>query len=146
MRRFFFLLPACVIVILDQVTKIWCVHHLILNRPEPFIDHILYLTLTYNSKGAFSLFPFPNLFFISMTTLLIGFFLFYALKNSLSLILQLFIGFLIGGGIGNLMDRIRLGYVVDFLDLRFWPVFNVADSAITVSMIFLFFYFVNKKQ
>ncbi|MCL4513522.1 MAG: signal peptidase II [Candidatus Eremiobacteraeota bacterium] len=145
MRRFFFLFPACLVVILDQMTKIWCVHHLILNHSEPFIDHILYLTLTYNSRGAFSLFPFPNLFFIAMTLILIGFFLFYALRYNLSYTLQLFIGLLIGGGIGNLIDRIRLGYVIDFLDLRFWPVFNFADSAVTVSMIFFFFYFVNRK-
>jgi signal peptidase II len=127
------------------MTKIWCVHHLILNHSEPFIDHILYLTLTYNSRGAFSLFPFPNLFFIAMTLILIGFFLFYALRYNQSYTLQLFIGLLIGGGIGNLIDRIRLGYVIDFLDLRFWPVFNFADSAVTVSMIFFFFYFVNRK-
>ena len=145
MRRFFFFLPACLVVILDQMTKRWCVHHLNLNQSKPFIDHILYLTLTYNSRGAFSLFPFPNLFFIVMTLFLIGFFLFYALRYNLSFTLQLFIGLLIGGGIGNLIDRIRLGYVIDFLDLRFWPVFNIADSAITVSMIFLFFYFVTRK-
>lgn len=46
-------------------------------------------------------------------------------------------GLILGGALGNLLDRLRLGYIIDFLDFRVWPVFNLADSAITVGIILL---------
>jgi signal peptidase II len=51
------------------------------------------------------------------------------------------LGLVLGGAIGNFIDRIRLGYVVDFIDFRVWPVFNIADSAVTIGVIMLVFYF-----
>jgi signal peptidase II len=51
---------------------------------------------------------------------------------------------IVGGAIGNLIDRIRLGYVVDFLDFRIWPVFNAADSAISIGTIVLIIYIIKK--
>jgi len=56
-------------------------------------------------------------------------------------LLQFFIGFILGAAIGNLIDRILYGHVIDFLDFRIWPVFNIADSFITISVIFLMIYF-----
>ena len=50
---------------------------------------------------------------------------------------QLVLSLILGGACGNLIDRLRLGYIVDFLDFRIWPVFNLADSAITVGIVFL---------
>ena len=58
---------------------------------------------------------------------------------------KVFFGLLIGGIIGNLIDRIMLGYVVDFIDFRIWPVFNLADSFVTISVIGLIFYLWKKK-
>ena len=58
----------------------------------------------------------------------------YALRSLRTLSVQVVVGLIVGGIVGNLVDRFRFGYVVDFLDLRWWPVFNVADSAISVSM------------
>ena len=55
------------------------------------------------------------------------------------------IGFIIGGLLGNLIDRIFLGHVVDFIDFRIWPVFNAADSAITIAVIWLIIYLWRKK-
>ena len=53
--------------------------------------------------------------------------------------LKLSLSFILGGAIGNLIDRLQFGFVVDFLDFRVWPVFNIADSAITIGGILLFF-------
>ncbi|MEW6230066.1 MAG: signal peptidase II, partial [Bacillota bacterium] len=51
----------------------------------------------------------------------------------------------LGGAIGNLIDRVRVGYVIDFIDLRFWPVFNLADAAITVGALVLVYGAVQRK-
>jgi len=57
------------------------------------------------------------------------------------------IGFILGGAIGNMIDRLRLGYVVDFIDFRVWPVFNLADSFITIGAVILFWkLFVHNKR
>lgn len=56
------------------------------------------------------------------------------------------LGLQLGGALGNLVDRIRYGYVVDFLDFKFWPVFNVADSSITIGTLLLVFYFLRRGE
>jgi signal peptidase II len=71
----------------------------------------------------------------------IGFIIFYfrkATKPPPAVVIAL--GMQLGGAIGNLTDRIRLGYVVDFIDFRFWPIFNAADSSISLSLILLAVY------
>ena len=55
------------------------------------------------------------------------------------------IAIIFGGSIGNLIDRIRLGYVIDFIDLKIWPSFNIADAAITLGAIGLIYYMIKKK-
>ncbi len=137
MRRLFFLVPVVGSVVLDQISKHWCMTHLNPNVSVPFLDHWLFLTLTYNPRGAFSLLGLPNCVFIAIVSVLIIALVYYVVRSASSLGIQCIVGLIIGGGFGNLIDRVRLGSVVDFLDLRFWPVFNVADSAVSVGM-FLF--------
>jgi len=134
MRRFLFLVPALLVIALDQWTKQWCRVHLPLDVARPWIGHWVYLTLTYNARGAFSLFPLPNAFFIGLIVVLLTGFSIYALRVPQKAGTQILLGLILGGGIGNLIDRIRLGAVVDFIDLRWWPVFNVADSAVSVGI------------
>ncbi len=59
---------------------------------------------------------------------------------------QLCLALILAGALGNLIDRIRLGYVVDFLDFRIWPVFNVADSAITIGVVLLILQILKQKD
>jgi signal peptidase II len=139
-ERFFFISSAGLVFLLDQSTKQWCLTHLQENFPTPWLDHFLYLTLTANPWGAFSLFPFPPHVFIFFTSVLLVLIFFYALLGKADWILSILLGMLAGGGFGNLLDRIRYGYVIDFLDLRWWPVFNVADSAISVSTCLIVIY------
>ncbi len=135
MRRLFFLFPMLVIVFLDQATKHWCAIHLEQNIATPFLDHVGYLTLMHNTRGAFSLFPLPIALFVGITSILLLGLLWFVLAADHSYRTQILAGLILGGGLGNLLDRIRLGYVVDFLDFRYWPVFNLADSAVSVGMI-----------
>ncbi len=62
---------------------------------------------------------------------------FFSRLNQYTLLKSFALGLVLGGAGGNLLDRVRFGYVVDFLDFRIWPVFNIADSAITAGIILL---------
>jgi len=127
------------ILFLDQVTKFLVVKNLSLHQSLPVIKGVLHLSLVYNRGVAFGLFKGLNTFFILAAALAV-ILIYLNLKNlgwrkitlaaaALSLILA--------GAIGNLIDRVMFGYVIDFLDLRIWPVFNIADSAITIGAVLL---------
>ena len=97
---------------------------------------IFRLTYVKNTGSAFGLFPNQTLFlifasFVGIAILLV----FYRIHRVSGPILRISLGLQLGGAIGNLMDRLRLGYVVDFLDVGAWPVFNLADSAIVVGLV-----------
>jgi signal peptidase II len=122
----------------DQVTKLLVVLNM---HPGQSIPASGFFRLTYvtNSGSAFGLFPNQTLFLVLASFVGIGVLLiFYRTNTTNSIILRLSIGLQMGGAIGNLVDRVRLGYVVDFIDLGAWPVFNLADSAIMVGLAGLF--------
>ena len=74
-------------------------------------------------------------------------FIFYNLKDKKkSLLFKICLSLILGGAVGNLIDRLRFGFVVDFLDLRIWPVFNLADSAITIAALLLIWEVLFKKN
>lgn len=134
----FFFLTVLLTILVDQLTK-WAVQtHMFLGQSFPFLGHVVYLTYIRNTGGAFSIFYGRNLFFIIVGCLVLVAMLIF-IKSILRLNkLWLFsLGLIAGGTVGNLLDRIRLGSVVDFIDFRFWPVFNAADSAITIGMVIL---------
>jgi signal peptidase II len=102
------------------------------------IPHVLYLTYVQNTHGAFGLFgSHPLLLATFASIVLIGFFLWYRSTGNAGFTTHIAFGMILGGAIGNIADRMRLSYVVDFIDFRVWPVFNVADSAISVGVILL---------
>ena len=130
---------ALIIVILDQLTKFLIRKNFQLNESLPIIKNIFHFTYVTNTGSAFGLFKNLNLFFVFFSILVI-IMIFYYLREKIpekEKFLQLAIGLLLGGTIGNLIDRIKIGAVTDFLDFRIWPVFNIADSAVTVSVILL---------
>jgi signal peptidase II len=144
------------VLVLDQITKAF-VHNLVqLHQSIEIVPNFIHLTYLKNTGAAFGFLagvrsPFRVAFFLLVSSVAIGCIL-YLLKNlrperkalifSLSLIL--------GGAIGNLIDRLRMGEVIDFIDLHWhhfhWPAFNVADSAITVGVILLFIQMIRKKS
>jgi len=91
-----------------------------------------------NTGSAFGLFKGFNFIFVIFSFIVIITIVYYIkkIKNN-ERILQFSIGLLLGGTIGNLIDRLFYSYVVDFIDFRIWPVFNVADSAVTISIALL---------
>ena len=132
--RSFFARPAVLlgIFIADRLTKLWALSWL---APRNGIALLPFFHLTYveNTGAAFGIGRSRNGFFVGLTLVLIGL-LFYMRRRWPRDHRWLEGGFLLvtGGALGNLYDRLAYGFVVDFLDFRVWPVFNVADSCVTV--------------
>jgi signal peptidase II len=133
------LITASVIVVVDQVTKSLALESLADGREIDVIDGVLTLRLTYNPGGAFGVLQGVPNFFLIATTVIVVFILYWA-RTVQSAAWAIPLGLVVGGGLGNLFDRVFRdtdGRVVDFVDLHVWPVFNVADSAITIGVIAL---------
>ena len=125
---------------LDQLTKLFINKNLSLSQSIPIIKGIFHLTLLHNRGAAFGLFRNQIALLISVSffaILLIYFNLKKNVRDKKYSIYKLSLNFILAGALGNLVDRLCFGYVIDFLDLRVWPVFNVADSAITIGAILL---------
>ena len=129
---------AILIVLIDQLTKFIIKQNFQLSQSIPVIKNILHLTYVTNTGSAFGLFKKLNIFFIFISIIVIIVIYLYLnkIKNNERL-LQFAVGLLLGGTLGNLIDRLMYGSVIDFIDFRIWPVFNVADSAVTISIILL---------
>ena len=131
-------LIASFIVIIDRVTKYFLFNSLAEGQSIKVIPGFFHLTLVLNTGTAFGLFRDRTDFFIILSTLVIALVCFYMRCNrNKDILLTISLGLIVGGAVGNLIDRIAFGYVIDFLDFRIWPVFNLADSAITVGAVFL---------
>lgn len=131
-------LIAGLLVASDQLAKFWALTRLELNNSRPLLKNALHLTLVYNNGAAFGFFKKKAAVFIFISAAAVIIMLFYAgrfgrdcrfARTGLLLIFA--------GAMGNLIDRIRLGYVVDFIDLRVWPVFNFADIFISIGGLLL---------
>jgi signal peptidase II len=125
-------------LIADQVTKHVVTSQLALDEEVhilgPFSIHHVQ-----NSGIAFGLFASATALVTALTAFAVGWMLVYfARSGARHPVLPVALGLLIGGSASNLVDRIRLGYVTDFLDLRYWPAFNLADSFIVVGVAILF--------
>lgn len=134
------LIIAGLVFILDQLTKYAVVQLLPYLSSRPVISGVLHFTHVRNFGAAFGLFAQQRaLFFGAAIFITIAFFVFRHELRQLGLLAMISSGLVLGGALGNAVDRIRLGYVVDFLDVRVWPVFNLADSAIVVGSLLLAF-------
>ncbi|MBM3702846.1 MAG: signal peptidase II [Actinobacteria bacterium] len=129
----YFLISAVCVLILDQVTKYIIIERLPLNSSMEVIRGFFYITHVKNTGAAFGLFQ------DSTRTLTIISFVAIALIIILKIMLKLnyafynvSLGFILGGALGNLIDRYFVGEVTDFLNFTFWPVFNIADSFIII--------------
>lgn len=135
---------ALAIVALDQYTKVLVRGNLPLNTswmPIPWLDPIVTLTHTRNTGAAFGLFPsLGGVFRLVSLVVVVAIIFFFRRLAATSWLLRIAFGLQLGGAAGNLVDRVVLGYVTDFIDVRVWPIFNVADSAIVVGTVLLAYY------
>ena len=122
------------IIVLDQLIKYLVVNNMFLGESIPVIPHLLHLTYILNSGAAFGILENQRLFFIFIAVILI-----FAIVYFYSKIFQLGIAMLFSGAIGNMIDRIFIGKVVDYIDFRIWPIFNLADIAIVCGCIIIIY-------
>jgi len=126
---------ALAVFLLDQLTKFWATATLALDQPHPVLPPYFYLTLTHNTGIAFGMLEGRGWLTIPLTLCVAGGLIWYHYRHKPAWGVQLLTGLLLGGALGNFADRIRLGYVVDMFEIPMWPVFNVADMAITCSLL-----------
>ncbi len=136
-----FVLLAASIVVVDQLTKSWIVTALAPDREIRLLGDYLRLVYTENNGAIFGIFRGQAAPFALLSLAVIGLIVAYHARSGRSPYLTLTLGLLLGGAIGNAVDRIRLGYVVDFVDGGLgafrWYTFNVADACISTSIVLL---------
>jgi signal peptidase II len=124
---------------LDQLSKAFISKNILLHQTIPVINNIFHLTLIHNKGAAFGIFKNQTALFvvISLASIIIIYSKLKSVGDGRINIFVISLALILGGALGNFIDRIFLGYVIDFFDFRIWPVFNIADSAITIGAILL---------
>lgn len=126
------------VVALDQLIKMAAVMLIEAGQSVPVAGRYLSLTIQHNTGAAFGMFPAASAALIVLAIGIIILIIVYGVRLAGANRWLLWgIGLALGGAVGNLIDRVCLGYVIDFIDVHFWPVFNVADIAITCGAILI---------
>lgn len=130
------------LLVLDQVTKLWALEHLS-PVPKPVLGDLLYFTLVHNTGAAFGILE-GRSWVLGWASLLVGAWLLWLLERRPPPLTAWGLGMVAAGALGNAIDRLGRGFVVDFLDLGTsfplvanFPVFNVADSLVTLGVLVL---------
>ncbi len=145
MKKNLLLLSLSLLVIgLDQLTKLWAHHSLAFYHSKPLLPFFS-LTLAYNTGASFSFLAnasgWQNLFFIAVALVVSVVLVVWLYKLKDNMLEALAISLVLGGAWGNVIDRLHLGKVIDFLHLHWgsysWPIFNLADTAICIGAVLL---------
>ena len=139
-RNVVFFLTALLVVVADQLSKTWIRSNFAIGQSLPE-EGFFQLTHVNNYGAVFGLFQGHTFILIIVALagvaviLLYAFFIYRQFPFLDNVLGKLALGLVLGGTVGNLIDRLRLGYVTDFIDIGIWPAFNIADSAVTVGVI-----------
>lgn len=138
------LIVALFIAIFDQLVKIAIVRHIKPIKTLVIVPNFLNFTYVENTGAAFGLLKNQRYFFIIISVVLIVAFFYFVIFHKISdKIFTAAVTLILGGGIGNFIDRIFLGYVIDYIDLAFFaPVCNLADFSICIGSFLLVFYII----
>ncbi|NQW23644.1 MAG: signal peptidase II [SAR202 cluster bacterium] len=136
-KDFFLLQLAALIFLVDQFSKFLVRDQLLFRQSFP-VSGFVRFTHTHNTGSAFGIFQDQNTPLILVSIIGVGILaMIYRSQRTPTALLRLSIGLQIGGALGNLLDRVRLGHVTDFMDVGPWPVFNVADASIVTGLVIL---------
>lgn len=135
---------AVLVVLLDQLSKMFVFGYLQEHAPVLSVTSFFNLVSAWNTGVSFSMFNDMGqigVYILSSFSLMVAFFLLYWLKSETSFYMQVSLGMVIGGALGNVIDRLRMGAVFDFLDVHVyghhWPAFNLADSFICIGAVLI---------
>jgi signal peptidase II len=129
---------ACVAFAIDRGSKLAVQHYIPLGTSRPLPGGLVYLDHAQNTGAAFSLAPsLGNLFLLFALAATVAILYYYRRVPRSEVWTRVALGMILGGALGNALDRVLAGSVTDFIDLRFWPVFNLADTAIVVGAVIL---------
>jgi len=142
---------SVILLILDQISKILVVKLIDINHGIEVIKNFFYLTYTHNEGAAFSILTGQRIFLILIAITILVILFNYIRKNKIkNKVETVAFSLIIGGSLGNLIDRIIRGYVVDFLDFKIlgynYPIFNIADTFIVVGVFLLLILTFRKEQ
>lgn len=133
---------SIILLLVDQISKLIVIRSIDINQSIELIKNFFYLTYTHNTGAAFSILTGQRIFLILIAIVILIILFNYIRKNKVERkIEKIAFSLIIGGSLGNLIDRIVRGYVVDFFDVKIFgynfPVFNVADTFIVIGVLLL---------
>jgi len=145
-KHFLFFIPVLVLVFLDQLTKFLVRKNISLGDSIQIIGDFFRLVHVQNTGAGFGLLKGMNIFLIIVTISFVSVLVFYYFRRIRTdeKLLLFSTAIVVAGGVGNLIDRLAFGFVVDFLDFAYWPAFNVADICLTAGVIGLVIYMLRK--
>jgi signal peptidase II len=133
-----FVTLAAVLLALDRITKAWATRTLAFGDPHPLIGNVIRLTRVHNSGGAFGILAGKPALFIAVSMVIaVAAVVAFVVLHGRRPVLRLALVLVFVGAVGNLIDRLTIGYVIDFFEVVGFSVFNVADSCVTVGAILL---------
>lgn len=135
-------LIAVLIIFADQITKLLVARNI--AGSKAVIKNIFYLSFVKNTGAAFGVLKGQTMLLIWFAVIVIGVILFVFDKIPKNKIVQMFTALILGGTVSNLIDRLRLQYVIDFIDFKIWPAFNLADTAVTIGCVGLIICLIRK--
>lgn len=139
-------LITLILLSVDQFSKYIIRQKMSLAGSIPIIKSVFHITYVENRGIAFGLFPQGSSLFIVISLIIILGIIFFERKKVIKSLKERFcLGLILGGALGNLIDRLRFGFVIDFLDFRIWPVFNLADSGVCIGGILMVFFLLRKR-
>ncbi len=143
-RRFLLPVVAVLTLVVDQISKRAVMTSLRPGEswnPVAALERWVSLTYVTNTGAAFGLFPeYGIVFMVVAVVVIVTIIFYYRHLPGEQWLIQASLGLQLGGALGNLLDRLRHGHVIDFIDFKVWPVFNVADSSVFVGVVILAFY------
>lgn len=131
------MVAAVLVLLADQATKAWVLARMEFGASLPLVPPLVRITLWRNTGIAFGLLSGANeLVALAAVAAAVWLVLYHRDRWQLRVV-RVGTGMVLGGAVGNLVDRVRFGYVVDFLELPYWPIFNVADACIVTGGVLL---------
>lgn len=131
------------VILFDQGSKFFIQSKMKIGESIPIIKGIFHITYIENPRTAFGLFEYQTMFFVvaALISVILAILIYKKIVFKKDSFMYIPLTLILGGAVGNLIDRVRIGRVIDFLDFRIWPIFNFADTAIVCGMLILLVHF-----